>query len=138
MRTFIVLCGAITLASCSVGGAARGCENPYKNRPVPGWGRIETAPHDGTTVEIANSAGWETTYGLYRWADGEGWARSGPDYFNPQLPKDWPPGGLIGDGPWYSWRPFNGDVNHYVDPTHGKQYSDNYFDAAFARCGVRK
>jgi hypothetical protein len=87
-----------------------------------GWVPMDSAPHDGTVIEIKNSYGVAPSYGLYRWIDDMGgrWAQVGQDNSS------------FDDGPKFSWRPYLGDPAHYVDPTHGAQRSAAYWRGAAA------
>ncbi len=94
-----------------------------------GWKAIEDAPQDGTIVEIRNNYGVAPTYFLFSYVPGnvyhEGrWV----SVKNPQM-------GLDG-GPMVQWRPFAGDPQTYVDPTHGMQKDRDYWRGAVdASCG---
>lgn len=68
------------------------------------WQTMETAPRDGTVVEIKNSYGLLPTFGLFRW-ERDSW-RSATN----------PRGGLMeGVEHKFSWRPHNGDLSTYRD-----------------------
>jgi hypothetical protein len=68
-----------------------------------GWSKMDTAPRDGTVIEIKNCYGLLPTYGLHRW-DGSSW-RDASD----------PVRGLGSAEASFFWRPHTGDVASYVD-----------------------
>lgn len=85
------------------------------------WRSINSAPRDGTVIEIKNDwspiAPW---FGLFHWADGKGgykWRRADNEPSN------------IYNGPHLSWRQYNGKVGDYVDPTRGAQFSERYWQS---------
>lgn len=96
-------------------------QNPYRFRPPPGWDPINTAPRDGTIIEVQCNYGVAPWFGLYRWEDGGSGARW------------WEVGGFdssFTEGGSFSWRPYTGDPERYIDPTGGEQDTRNYWLAA--------
>ena len=94
-----------------------------------GWSFMETAPRDGTLIEIKNSYGIAPKYCLARWTK---------EYTNRQTglidtltDHSWIIPGTNG-GPCYDfefaflWRPYDGDPDRYVDPTNGLQDQPEY------------
>lgn len=75
-----------------------------------GWLSMDTAPRDGSVVEIKNSYGILPTYGLHRWAeDFPGSGRKGwQSATNPHM-------GLGDSEHVYQWRPYAGEPSDYVD-----------------------
>ena len=85
------------------------------------WQQIQTAPRDGTPIEIRNSYGVAPTFSVCKWSD-RSWERlDGQDGGNPM------------DGPHLAWRPYHGDPRAYVDPTGGAQLTSEYWRRAAAR-----
>lgn len=87
--------------------------------PTGDWRSIDTVPRDGTLVELRNNYGVLPTYSLCRWMDGR-WKNAHPAQ-----------GGGPIDGAYLQWRPYDGDLANYVDPTGGVQWN-----AAYWRGGV--
>lgn len=89
------------------------------------WRPIDSAPRDGTWIELKNNYGLMPTYSLSRWAQWFGdrcaWVHSD----DPNVSND--------DGPFLEWRPYHGDPASYVDPTNGRQRTDEYWDVAVAQ-----
>lgn len=89
-----------------------------------GWMDFNDAPTDGTVIEVKCTYGVAPWYGLFLW-DGERWQDARQ-----------PHGGIKG-GEHFKWRPFNGDVKAYVDPTGGMQDTTEYWrGAAAAKYGL--
>lgn len=95
--------------------------NRYRSSPPPDWNDIATAPRDGTPVEIQNNWGVAAHYGVCKWVEGRGWV-----YVNDQNRS-------MSDGSHLSWRPYDGDVTSYTDPTGGLQDDPRYWRQAAAR-----
>lgn len=104
------------------------------------WRPINSAPRDGTVIEVRNTWGVAPTYQLVRWTD-EMTAinfNSGVRVpFKAQTPSwvavDPNAGGSpAGEGSWLMWRPYSGDISKYVDPTGGAQMSPAYWRGAVA------
>lgn len=79
------------------------------------WKDIESAPRDGTPVELENCYGTRPTYRLCKWVDGEGWRD-----VNDELRG-------VGDGPWLRWREYSNSTSDYADPTNGAQETMAYW-----------
>lgn len=92
-------------------------QNPWRYNTPPGWSNIQDAPRDGTVIEIQNNYGVAPTWSICRWQGG-GWERA-----------DNPSHG-VGDGPWLSWRAYEGEVSDYIDPTNGQQDTADYWRLA--------
>lgn len=84
------------------------------------WKSIDSAPRDGSVIELKNTYGLMPTYSVAKWED-EGWRDAGD-----------PMRGVM-DGPHLEWRPYAGDIATYLDPTGGRQDAPDYWDAATAR-----
>jgi hypothetical protein len=89
-----------------------------------GWQPMETAPRDGTVIEVRNTYGVAPTYSLAKWGMGFGGERW-------QKATD-PSSGWISESSLW-WRPYAGDVSAYVDPTGGAQNDMAYWRGAVAR-----
>lgn len=87
------------------------------------WQRIESAPRDGTPIELKNDYGIAPWYGLFKWVTDRGWVDANNDSIG------------CGDGPWLSWRTYEDDPASYVDPTGGFQESTEYWRAASGKNG---
>ena len=89
-----------------------------------GWMAIGGAPRDGTVVELCNCYGIKPWYGLYRWKRNEIY----PGHFtSPQWRMVGEEQRMVEDAPWLYWRPYDGTIEGYVDPTRGKQGTDEYW-----------
>ena len=87
------------------------------------WKDITLAPRDGTPIEIKNDYGIAPTFSLCSWVAGRGWVHTNDDCQG------------VGDGPWLTWRPYEGDPESYVDPTNGAQETEQYWRAASGNNG---
>lgn len=79
-----------------------------------GWQPIATAPRDGTVIETKCDYGVMPWYGLHRFVDGM-WQ----DASNPHKG--------VSESRDLFWRPYNGDVEKYIDPTRGAQDTREYW-----------
>lgn len=71
------------------------------------WQDMNSAPRDGTVVEIKNSYGLLPTYGLFQWDTNWGGKWSSATQ---------PGSGLVsGVEHKFQWRPYAGDSANYVD-----------------------
>ena len=75
---------------------------------------MESAPRDGTIVEIMNDYGYRPTYALGQW-DGNAW-RKYPDSSSSWISES-----------YLTWKPYHGDPASYVDPTGGLQHTYRYW-----------
>lgn len=85
------------------------------------WHEIDSAPRDGTVIEIKNSYGIAPYYGLYKW-DGLCW----------QSERD-PSITIMTGNHDLSWRAYSGSVSDYRDPTGGAQETPEYWQDAARR-----
>lgn len=115
-------------AVLSAGGSSRSDLGPN------GWQSMDSAPRDGTWVELKCTYGVAPWYCIARWTD-EGLAHG----VNGLVPykKDKPEwvkrdgGGPASESSLF-WRPYEGDVEAYSDPTGGLQNSPAYWRGAVA------
>ena len=77
-----------------------------------GWKTVDSAPRDGTVVEMLQTYGVAPWYDLFGWKDGAWISATKPNR------------GVLET--CLFWRPFSGDVSKYVDPTGGAQYTTKY------------
>ena len=82
------------------------------------WQHMSSAPRDGTIIETRCTYGVAPWYGLHKW-DGARWVS--PDGLS----------GVTGEST-LAWRPHNGDVAAYIDPTNGFQDDPKYWRQAVA------
>lgn len=101
------------------------------------WHSMESAPRDGTIIEVRCTYGVAPWYGIFRWTDemsyqnqdgtttklkGEPrWTKVGDDA-----------SGFTEDGT-FTWRPYRNDGAAYVDPTGGFQNDPRYWRQAVSR-----
>lgn len=101
------------------------------------WRPIDTAPRDGTTIEVRCTYGVAPWFDLYHWTETPGtWA----------CPTDGTPC-RAQSGRWtkvsdenssfdpsgsFTWRPYSGAAANYIDPTGGAQSSAAYWRGAVA------
>lgn len=101
-----------------------------------GWSPMDTAPKDGTVIEIRCTYGVAPWYGLFRWT-GE---RSAMDQNGERHPFTTTPtwvrfgndSSSVDGGSSFTWRPYKGDTASYVDPTGGMHDSAAYWRGAVA------
>jgi hypothetical protein len=93
-------------------------QNAYRHRTPPGWNDITDAPRDGTVIELQNNWGIAPTYSICKWVHGRGWQDAADERSG------------VSDGSHLSWRPYEGSVEGYRDPTGGAQDSLEYWDRA--------
>ncbi len=98
------------------------------------WCSMESAPRDGTWVEIKNCYGVAPSYSIARWTT-HGLAHSSDglvpyEHSEPQWSSP-DGGGFVNEGSLF-WRPYEGDVENYIDPTNGAQNSPAYWRGAIA------
>lgn len=111
--------------------------NAYLHDSDDGFSAINTAPRDGSIVEIKCKYGVVPWYGLFRWSD-QGYA-----YGNQGLtecsgwPLGWRGGGQsagsnVDEGPYLLWKPFVGDPSAWKDPRGEYEVSAAYERGAIA------
>lgn len=97
---------------------------------------METAPRDGTVIEVRCTYGVAPWYGIYRWGDKITVVQDGITHEMHGQPRWVKVGdecsGFLEDQT-FSWRPVTGMVSSYVDPTGGRQDDPAYWRAAVAR-----
>lgn len=101
-----------------------------------GWRSMDTAPRDGTPVELKCTYGVAPWYGVFKWTGKR--AAHGPngELHEFETEPTWvdarnPSMGVSDEGHLH-WRPYNGAVASYVDPTGGMQNDDRYWRGAVA------
>jgi hypothetical protein len=110
-------------------------QQDFDSRNFDGWCSMDTAPRDGTWVELMCTYGVAPWYCIARWADEQ--VASGPDgsitKFKSSRPS-WvtPEGGGPFDEGSLHWRPYAGNVASYRDPTGGMQNDMAYWRGAVA------
>lgn len=101
-----------------------------------GWRSMETAPRDGTWVELKCSYGVAPWYCIARWTDEEVMrCVNGPSVTFKKSKPSWikSSGGGPFDERSLQWRPYSGEVADYKDPTGGMQDDPAYWRGAAAR-----
>lgn len=90
------------------------------------WHPFNTAPTDGTIIETKNVYGVAPSYFLFAYQTASG--ETDPRWVNVLNNRI----GISDDhGYWFMyWRSFLGDLHHYVDPTRGRQNTDEYWRCA--------
>lgn len=68
------------------------------------WRDMTTAPRDGTVVELECTYGFTPWYGLHRWSGGHWLSPNGRS-------------STIATDQHLRWRPYDGAIADYVDPT---------------------
>lgn len=91
----------------------------FGSSPSSDWRSMDSAPRDGTVVEVMCTYGVAPWYGLYKW-NGTGWYKAGDDRIG------------VGSESSLKWRPYHGDVTAYRDPTGGMQNDMAYWRGAVA------
>lgn len=105
--------------------------------PVPHqspWNPMVSAPRDGTIIELCCTYGVQPWYGLFRWTSTiEVLTMQGEDVTISLGEPGWfgvdgrrRGQGVMEEAP-RQWRPYEGDPNTYVDPTHGAQETHAYW-----------
>lgn len=98
------------------------------------WLHMNSAPRDGTWVELKNTYGIAPWYCVARWTDEDvALSANGMVPFRASK-KSWIKQG--GGGPFsetsLQWRPYAGTVDNYIDPTGGLQNDMAYWRGAVA------
>lgn len=106
---------ALWIGVVTTGLILAGCGEVPTSEP---FRHIDFAPRDGTVIEIEVDAGFKPWYGLHRWSDESGaWV----SVWNERV-------GLIPEMEQnYRWRPYEGDLADYIDPTNGLQCTTKYW-----------
>jgi hypothetical protein len=91
------------------------------------WRSMESAPRDGTIIELRCTYGVAPWYGLHRWTT-EGFT-SDPRWNSVDKPNQ----SIAADEEYLAWRPYAGSPENYVDPTGGAQNDPRYWREAVAR-----
>lgn len=101
------------------------------------WISMNTALRDGTIIEIRNNYGVAPSYGIYRWTNetkcisNNGISKFKDDKFSWQNAQPDQSGSPF-DETSLTWRPYNGTVEDYRDPTEGMQNDMAYWRGAVA------
>jgi len=108
------------------------------NDLVEHWRSMDSAPRDGTWIEIRNSNGIAPWYALARWSrEEEVFGREGEPKVYWSNESQWRCRGgtsvITGAEHHLSWRPYDGYPEEYVDPTGGRQDTREYWRAAARR-----
>lgn len=100
-----------------------------------GWLPMNSAPRDGTPIEIRCTYGVAPWYGLFQWTNKFTCEQDGKIYEYTGAPR-W---AKIGDDASgfteddsFRWRPYHGGPASYVDPTDGAQNTPEYWRGAVA------
>jgi hypothetical protein len=101
-----------TLSSSMSSGWTKTCSS--RINLSDGWKSMDSAPRDGTVVELAETYGIAPWFGLHKFVDGR-WQSTSDSRM-----------GVYEDNCLY-WRPHEGAAKSYVDPTGGKQNSIKYW-----------
>lgn len=105
-----------------------------------GWLPMQTAPRDGTPVELRNSYGVAPHYGLYKWTEESRFINSDS---GSRTGVRLTPGECrwnhCNGSPCYPsseayllWRPYKGTQDAYIDPTNGAMNDGAYWRGAAA------
>lgn len=101
-----------------------------------GWRSFDSAPRDGTAIEVRCTYGVAPWYGLYRWTDEMTVTQDGVTHIMHSQQKRW---AKVGDDcsgftedHSFTWRPYGGQAQSYVDPTGGFQNDPRYWRQAAA------
>lgn len=107
----------------------------FESRQSGDWQSMDTAPRDGTWVELKCTYGVAPWYCIARWTDEQiAYGRNGTTTpFRAKQPS-WtkPKGGGPFDEGSLQWRPYVGEVTSYIDPTGGMQDDPAYWRGAVA------
>lgn len=113
-------------------GARQQC---FDNRNFDGWRSMDTAPRDGTWVELKCTYGVAPWYCIARWTDEQiSHDQEGQAHTYKASKSSWVKrkgGGPFDEGSLH-WRPYAGEVASYVDPTGGMQDNPAYWRGAVA------
>ena len=93
------------------------------------WRSMDTAPRDGTWVELKCTYGVAPWYCLARWTDEISHGQDGQMHTFKRSRFSWVKregGGPFEEGSLH-WRPYAGEVTSYTDPTGGMQDNQAYW-----------
>lgn len=79
---------------------------------------MDTAPRDGTIIEVMNSYGFRPTFALAQFIEDP---HGGEFRGYPDSTRCWVSESNL------SWRPYDGDPDSYIDPTGGAQNTFRYW-----------
>ena len=103
------------------------------------WKSVDSAPRDGTSVEMLETYGIAPWYGLFRWTTDEAAFEINTGkvmHFKNRTPS-WQavdnPGHSVVEDNCLFWRPYHGSGSAYVDSTRGAQQSVAYWCAYLHR-----
>lgn len=97
---------------------------------------MEEAPRDGTIIEVRNDSGIAPSFGLWKWSTDRSW--KSPDGSTVVIERDPTWIGVrdhkisFAESAKFTWRPWEGDPDKYIDPTGGLQNSPAYWRGAHA------
>jgi hypothetical protein len=133
-KTLLLVPALLVLAIHSAPAAIAECDSSVSDD----WRPMVSAPHDGTTIEFAETYGVAPWYGIAHWSDEViGINGNTGAALKMKIDKTWAqidkPGSVSDDDPCLFWRPYRGDSNGYVDPTGGAQNSSAYWLKAIER-----
>lgn len=100
------------------------------------WRSMESAPRDGTWVELKNTYGVAPWYRLGRWTrERTSQDQTGEIVSYAAETPSWDFGDATGisDEEHLQWRPYSGDIKAYTDPTGGAQNSAAYWRGAVTK-----
>jgi hypothetical protein len=102
------------------------------------WQPMDSAPRDGTVIEVRCTYGVAPWFGLYKWSSHMKFPdRNGvvvimtgtPRWVGANAGKE---NSSFAEGGSFMWRPYTGDPVRYTDPTGGMQDSAAYWRGAVA------
>lgn len=110
-------------------------QQEFDSRNFNGWRSMDTAPRDGTWVELKCTYGVAPWYCIAHWTDEQSFKdQDGHQHIFKTGKSSWvkPEGGGPFDEGSLHWRPYAGNVASYVDPTGGVQDDPAYWRGAVA------
>lgn len=96
---------------------------------------MQTAPRDGTVIEVKCTYGVAPWYRLFKWTDEYRCMGQASDEPNYKGVHEWRSADLmcgIVDTDSLYWRPYAGTIENYIDPTGGVQDDMAYWRGAVA------
>ena len=103
------------------------------------WRSMDTAPRDGTIVELKCTYGVAPWFGLHRWTNEMSYIIEGERKTYKVEHPTWVKVAescfcsTVSDESSLSWRPYESDPKQYIDPTRGAQNDPAYWRAATAK-----